>query len=132
MCVCVCVFASCACVCVCVRACLSACVCERVSEAVRVCVCVCVCACLWPWRVGSVREGRTGRSRGHRISATRRYQVFNKMWNLKWCKVLRFRSPTEFAECDTCATLKQKMRVANDLTEKFAAVAEYRQHMHDQ
>ena len=29
--------------------------------------------------------------------------MFHRVWNSKWSKVLRFRQPTEFTECDTPA-----------------------------
>lgn len=58
----------------------------------------------------------------HNVSL--RYGVFLQQWNDKWRKVLRFRAPTEFSQCEVCFQTTQSIKNAKDLQHRL-------QHVHD-
>lgn len=53
---------------------------------------------------------------GHTFLVKRcvRHPIFLKVWKHKWSKVLRFRQPSQFAECDSCQQLKKGIREAKE------------------
>lgn len=62
-----------------------------------------------------------------------RYTTFNKVYQLRWKDVLRFRDRSMFSQCEICQLLKQDLaNKALSFEQKLGAVQMYRAHLHDQ
>ena len=59
-----------------------------------------------------------------------KYWTFWSRWVRKWSTVLRFRLPTDFADCDTCAELKLSLKDPDNET-RVAALKAYQEHTTD-